>query len=78
MRKRTKRLTLVDGFDAVYAGFRAKSVHIDGKEIGWSLISNLPSRLDDYGTPEQWATDGHRIYFDKRADRDYTVVVEKP
>lgn len=70
--------TLVEGFEAVYVGFRAACVRIDGKELAWSLISDLPSSPDNYGTPQQWATDGHRIYFDKRADRDYTVEVEKP
>lgn len=70
--------TLVEGFEAVYVGFRPACVRIDGQELAWSLISDLPSSPDNYGTPQQWATDGHRIYFDKRADRDYTVEVEKP
>lgn len=77
MRKRTK-LNLAEGFEAVYVGFRPAAVRVEGKEIAWSLISDLPSSPDIYGAPSQWATDGHRIYFDKRADRDYPVEVEKP
>jgi hypothetical protein len=43
----------------------------------WRLNSELVQQTDSPGVPEFWATDGHRINFDKPAAADYLIHCEK-
>lgn len=71
--------TLVRGMDSVNVGFRPKdmgvTVEFDGRVYHpeWRLVSDMPINADTVGPPEYWCSDGHRVYFDKRAKEDYAV-----
>jgi hypothetical protein len=43
----------------------------------WRLVSELQTSRDRSGPPEFWASDRHRVYFDKPADQDYQVSAEQ-
>jgi hypothetical protein len=76
------RYTLVQGLSQVHVGFKPHdlgvTVHMAGHDYKpeWRLVSDMQSRTDNPGPPEFWCTDGHRIYFDKPADADYSISAE--
>jgi hypothetical protein len=67
----------------VYIGFRPHekgvSLEIGGKTYRpqWCLQSDLHQELEIPGPPSFWATDGHRITFDKPAAVDCIVFCDK-
>lgn len=72
--------TLLKDMTLVHVGFRPHDLGVmviepDGRAYRpeWRLVSDLQTSTDFCGLPEFWATDRHRVYFDKPAPSDTQI-----